>query len=130
MRIETNVNKPRAIDVVQSAGIGRIASLAPQTIATALPKAPRLGCVNIHSCGLAGVWQISNGGSRSATIFHTVEWESHAGEALWKEHLPTLDRLLDGTRAKSAEALWYVLETPAPGDKLPMIREMIGKGAS
>jgi len=111
--------------------------LAPETIATALPKAPRLGCVNVHSCGLfdhprmlAGVWQISNGGSCSATIFHTVEWESHAGEALWKEHLPTLDRLLDGTRAKSAEALWYVLETPAPGDKLPMIREMIGKGAS
>jgi polysaccharide deacetylase family protein (PEP-CTERM system associated) len=75
-----------------------------------------------------------NSESHSTTTVHTMARKLDAGEVLWEEKTPilphaTLDSLIRETKAKSAGALWHVLEVLAHGKKPVVIREIENKGA-
>lgn len=142
VHVEADVNSAPFLERIQMAGIDLIVSVsAPQVFGEALLRAPRLGCINIHNGRLPdyrgmlpNFWQMLNSESHSTTTVHTMVRKLDAGEVLWEEKTPilpytTLDGLIRETKAKSAGALWHVLEILARGEKPAVIREIKGKGA-
>jgi methionyl-tRNA formyltransferase len=142
VRVEEDVNDERFIEHVRASGTDLIVSVsAPQIFRETLLKTPRLGCINIHNGRLPdyrgmlpNFWQMLNSESHSTTTVHTMARKLDAGEVLWEEKTPilphaTLDSLIRETKAKSAGALWHVLEVLAHGKKPVVIREIENKGA-
>jgi methionyl-tRNA formyltransferase len=142
VRVEEDINHERFIEHVRASGIDLLVSVsAPQIFRAALLRTPRLGCVNIHNGKLPdyrgmlpNFWQMLNGEPYSTTTVHTMVQKLDAGEVLWEEKTPilphaSLDGLIRETKARSAEALWHVLEILARGDRPTVIREIRSEGA-
>jgi methionyl-tRNA formyltransferase len=140
VRVVEDINDERFIE--SAGGIDLIVSVsAPQLFREALLAAPRLGCINIHNGRLPdyrgmlpNFWQMLNDEPHSTTTVHTMARKLDAGDVLWEERTPilphmTLDGLIRETKARSAGALWHVLEVLARGEKPVVMREIKSKGA-
>jgi len=137
----TSVNAPEYVQQVRRLAPDLVVSVAaPEIFRKELLRAPRLGCINIHSGRLPvyrgmmpTFWQMQRGESAITVTVHEMAEKLDAGGILGTVSVPvaprdSLDRIIRATKQEGARLLIQVLDRIRLGQATAVPVDMSGAG--